>query len=92
MKIFMDPFNMLGIHKVAKTEVTEKTDQIRVSSKLDVTNKKLDILNRNLVGVRRGVEGYVRKQSFYFRQRPSSGVQFQPEEFAFSSNQRRGYT
>jgi hypothetical protein len=78
-----------GLKTTKKTDVQEQTDTIKISSKIDITNRELRILNRNMVGLRRGFEGWVMQQSFYLRQRPTSGVQDQP--FTFAVNAKRGY-
>lgn len=65
------------------------TETVKVTNRIDVTNKELQIVNRNLVAMRRGFEGWVRQTSYYLRQRPGIGVQWQAREFAV--NQNRGY-
>ena len=78
-----------GMKTTKTTDIQEQTDTIKISSKIDITNRELKILNRNMVGLRRGFEGWVMQQSFYLRQRPTTGAQDQP--FSFAVNAKRGY-
>ena len=81
---------LIGGFKTTKTtDIQEQTDTIKIAGKIDITNRELKILNRNMVGLRRGFEGWVMQQSFYLRQRPTSGAQDQP--FQFAVNTKRGY-
>jgi len=65
--------------------VSDKISQI--PSKLDVSNKELNIINRNLVALRQTMDLYVRRDSYYFRERIGTGVQYQniSDDFALSS-------
>jgi len=66
--------------KKDKKDEAGKEQTIRVTSKIDVTNKELQMVNRNLVGIRRGFEGYIMPESAYFRERNSTESRFQLSE------------
>lgn len=51
------------------TTVTEEERELRVASKIDITNKQLEIVNRNLVAIRKGFEGFILPSSAYFGSR-----------------------
>ena len=53
---------------------------VRVTSKIDITNKELQMVNRNLIGIRRGFEGYIMPESAYFRERTQVESRFQLNE------------
>jgi hypothetical protein len=42
------------------------TNESRISSKIDITNKNLEVINRNLIALKNSVETYILPSSAYF--------------------------
>lgn len=93
--LLMTPFAPIGaammgvgmimgmFNKRKKTEVQEQTREIRLGSKIDITNKELEFVNRNLIALRATMETYIMPESAYFSEKRNL-----EDEFSMSS--RRG--
>lgn len=58
-------------------EVQESKDTIKITSRLDITNKELRVVNRNLVALKQSFEGFVLPESFFFSARRGTTIQDQ---------------
>jgi len=72
-----------GKKQQTQTSIETSTQEMRVASKIDVSNKKLELINRNLVALRNTMETYILPSSAYF-----STARNLEDEFALSA--RRG--
>jgi hypothetical protein len=72
-----------GKKSQTQTSIETSTQEMRVASKIDVSNKKLELINRNLVALRNTMETYILPSSAYF-----STARNLEDEFALSA--RRG--
>ena len=70
--------SMFGKVKKDEPKIEDaRQDLANIPSKLDITNNQLEIVNRNLVALRERFEPYPLRESFYFRQRPGTGLSVQ---------------
>lgn len=76
---------ILGLFSKKKEKtVDERTQDIKLAPKIDVTNKKLDLVNRNLVALRSTMETFILPESAYFSEKRVT------LEDNFSIDSRRG--
>jgi len=69
--------------KSEQTSSESKSSEMKVSSKIDITNKQLEIVNRNLVALKNTITTYILPASAYFAEKYGLDEQF-------AVNSRRG--
>lgn len=62
--------------KTSQTSIETRTQENRVASKIDVSNKQLEIVNRNLVALRADFATYILPASSYFSEKRNIEDQF----------------
>jgi TP901 family phage tail tape measure protein len=66
-----------------QTSSETKSSEVKVSSKIDITNKQLEVVNRNLVALKNTITTYILPSSAYFAEKMGLDEQF-------AVNSRRG--